>query len=101
MAAALHCPSGVVTVTWGASAGADYYTVLAKANGHVDSCNSTGTSCELSQLQCGEDYTVTVLAGDGKCNSSILTKTNVITGKERHGGSEEPSCLILLGNRCC
>ncbi|XP_039984445.1 uncharacterized protein LOC120790698 [Xiphias gladius] len=77
--AALQCLSGVVMVTWGASAGANYYTVLAEANGRVDSCNSTGTSCELTQLQCGEDYTVTVLAGDGKCNSSILAKTNVTT----------------------
>lgn len=82
MAAALHCLSGVVTVTWGASAGANYYTVLAEADGHIDSCNSNGTSCELTQLQCGEDYTVTVLAGDGKCNSSILAKTNITTGKE-------------------
>ncbi|XP_044055462.1 uncharacterized protein LOC122877670 [Siniperca chuatsi] len=79
VAASLHCFSGVVTVTWGASAGAKYYTVLAEANRHIDSCNSTGTSCELTQLQCGEDYTVTVLAGDGNCNSSILAKTNVTT----------------------
>ncbi|KAI3368520.1 hypothetical protein L3Q82_025527 [Scortum barcoo] len=77
--AALHCLSGVVTVTWGASAGASYYTVLAEAGGHTDSCNSTGTSCGLTHLQCGEDYTVTVLAGDGSCNSSMLAKTTVTT----------------------
>lgn len=93
----MHCPSGVVTVTWSASAGANYYTVLAEANGHVDSCSSTGMTCELTKLQCGEDYTVTVLAGDGKCNSSILAKTNVTTGKERYNRSEELICLILLG----
>nr|XP_046247875.1 uncharacterized protein LOC124060678 [Scatophagus argus] len=79
VAASLHCLSGVVRVTWGASAGANYYTVLAKANRHVASCNSNGTSCGLTQLQCGEDYTVTVLAGDGNCNSSILAKTNITT----------------------
>ncbi|KAK9519631.1 hypothetical protein VZT92_022346 [Zoarces viviparus] len=79
VASALHCLSGVVTVTWGASAGAKHYTVLAKANGHMDYCNSNGTSCELTQLQCGKDYAVTVLAGDGNCNSSILAKTNVTT----------------------
>lgn len=83
VAAALNCVSGVVTVTWAASAGAKYFTVLAEAQGHVDSCNSNGTSCDLTQLQCGEDYTVTVLAGDGKCNSSVLAKTNVTTGKEQ------------------
>lgn len=78
----LNCLTGVVTVTWEASAGANYYTVLAEANGRFDSCRSTTTSCDLTQMHCGEDYTVTVLAGDGKCNSSILTKTNVTTGKE-------------------
>lgn len=80
----LNCLSGVVTVTWGTSAGANYYTVLAETSRFFDSCNSTSTSCQLSQLQCGEDYTVTVLAGDGKCNSSIYTKINVTTGKGRH-----------------
>lgn len=80
VAASLECLSSVVTVTWGAGAGANYYTVLAEANGHADSCNSTGTYCELINLQCGENYTVTVLAGDGKCNSSLLARTNVTTG---------------------
>ncbi|XP_034531079.1 uncharacterized protein LOC117806306 [Notolabrus celidotus] len=79
VAASLHCPTGVATVTWLPSAGADDYNVLAEANGHMDSCNSTGVSCELTQLQCGEDYTLTVLAGDGKCDSSVLSKTNVTT----------------------
>lgn len=79
--ATLQCLSGVVTVTWGAGAGAHYYTVLAEASGHLDSCNSTGTSCELTHLQCGEKYTVTVLAGDGKCNSSLLARTNVTAGE--------------------
>ncbi|KAK2835181.1 hypothetical protein Q5P01_015665 [Channa striata] len=79
VSAALNCLTGVVTVTWGSSPGANYYTVLAETNRLVDSCNSSGNSCQLSQLQCGEDYTVTVLARDGKCNSSILAKTNVTT----------------------
>jgi len=79
--ASLNCLSDVVTVTWSTSSGANYYTVLAEARGHVDSCKSAGTSCELTQLQCGENYLVTVLAGDTKCNSSILAKTNVTTGE--------------------
>lgn len=82
--AALQCLSGVVNVTWGAGAGAHYYTVLAEASSHMDSCNSTGTSCELIHLQCGENYTVTVLAGDGTCNSSLLARTNVTTGEHLH-----------------
>ncbi|XP_074491158.1 uncharacterized protein fndc7b [Sebastes fasciatus] len=77
--AVLDCLSGVATVTWWASAGANHYTVLAEADGQSDSCKSTGTSCELTGLQCGENYNVTVLAGDGKCNSSMLAKTSVTT----------------------
>lgn len=78
--ASLNCLSDAATVTWSASAGANFYTVVAEASGLVDSCISTATSCELTRLQCGENYTVTVLAGDAKCNSSILAKTNIITG---------------------
>lgn len=83
MDAALDCSSGVATVSWSPSPGGNDYTVLAEANGYMDSCHSTGVSCELTQLQCGEDYMVTVLAGDGKCNSSLLAKTNVTTGKKK------------------
>lgn len=79
--ASLNCLSEVATVTWSASTGANFYTAVAQAGGLVDSCNSTGTLCELSKLQCGENYTVTVLAGDAKCNSSILAKTNIVTGE--------------------
>lgn len=82
VAAALECVSGVATVTWGAGAGARHYTVVAEANGHVDSCHTSGTSCQLSGLQCGEDYTVTVLAGDGTCNSTFHARTNVTTGED-------------------
>lgn len=79
----LHCPTGSVTVSWRSSAGASSYTVLARADGHTDSCHSESTSCELEMLQCGRDYIVTVLAGDGKCNSSALAMTGVTTGEEQ------------------
>ncbi|KAF7202767.1 fibronectin type III domain-containing protein 7-like [Nothobranchius furzeri] len=77
--ASLNCLTGVVTVAWFASAGANQYTVVADANGKSDSCNSTGTSCKLTNMQCGGNYTVTVLAGDAKCNSSVLAKTSIVT----------------------
>lgn len=83
MSTHLHCPTGTVTVSWTSSAGATSYTVLAEADGHTDSCRSRSTSCELDFLQCGRDYTVTVLAGDGKCNSSTLANTSITTGEEQ------------------
>ncbi|KAF7660957.1 hypothetical protein LDENG_00272160 [Lucifuga dentata] len=81
VAADLDCSSGVVTVTWEASAGAAFYTVVAQDSegDHASSCKSTGTSCELHELQCGKEYTVIVLAGDRSCNSTMLAKTAIRT----------------------
>lgn len=107
VALALHCPSGVATVTWGAAAGAKHYSVLAESGGHVDYCHTNGTSCELSRLLCGEHYAVSVLAGDGSCNSSVLAQTNVTTGEGRHtiggggGGGGDFVVSFLPQNHCC
>lgn len=76
----IDCSTGAATVTWEAGAGAELYTVVAEANGHFDSCISLSTSCDLTKLQCGEEYTIIVLAGDGTCNSSLLATTHVTTG---------------------
>ncbi|XP_061884565.1 uncharacterized protein LOC133635404 [Entelurus aequoreus] len=73
------CMSGVATVTWERSAGAQYYTVLAQAYGHNDSCTSATDYCELGRLRCGEDYTVTVFAEDGVCTSSMHAQANLTT----------------------
>ncbi|TNN29231.1 Fibronectin type III domain-containing protein 7 [Liparis tanakae] len=103
VALALHCASGVATVTWGAAAGAKHYSVLAESAGHADHCRTNGTSCELSRLLCGERYAVSVLAGDGSCNSSVLGQTNVTTGGERHalGGGGAFVVSVLPPNHCC
>lgn len=79
VSAFLDCPSGVATVNWTASAGAEYYTVRAIAEDYVDSCGSVETSCQLQNLHCGLNYSVIVLAGDGVCNSTILTTVSIIT----------------------
>ena len=82
MSADLDCNSAVVTVAWAASAGALHYTVLAEASGQSTvTASTTDTSSELDSLQCGEVYTVTVLAGDGACNSTLQARTTIETGK--------------------
>lgn len=80
VATSLACDSGVATVTWTPSAGAAYYTVLARVNGHDHTCGSTASSCDLTGLYCGQDYAVILLAGDSVCNSSILTTKTIKTG---------------------
>ncbi|KAL1022755.1 hypothetical protein UPYG_G00031900 [Umbra pygmaea] len=81
IAALLHCGSGVVTVSWQASSGANNYTALAQTDRATSStsCRTTGTSCDLTQLECGRVYNVSVVAGDGICNSTLMATTTIKT----------------------
>ncbi|XP_049603206.1 pneumococcal serine-rich repeat protein [Syngnathus scovelli] len=57
-------------VLWIAADGASSYTVWAgNDQGTVATCNSTGTSCYLSGLQCGQIYNVTLTAHNQACDS--------------------------------
>ncbi|XP_048832460.1 uncharacterized protein LOC125708743 isoform X2 [Brienomyrus brachyistius] len=74
MATHLGCDDNAVLVSWNASPGALEYTVLAKGRkGDLSSCYTMETTCLLTRLTCGQMYNITVLAGDGNCNSSSLT----------------------------
>ncbi|XP_017573413.2 uncharacterized protein LOC108439482 [Pygocentrus nattereri] len=78
----LQCGSGVVNVSWHASAGASMYTVLAYGQNQTvpsSSCLTSSTSCALTQLQCGAVFNVSVLAGDSLCNSSSRAGITVKT----------------------
>ncbi|KAI3375007.1 hypothetical protein L3Q82_021535, partial [Scortum barcoo] len=77
----LHCGSDTATVSWEAAAGAVAYTVLAKDGGsqHYTSCRSYATSCQLSQLQCGNVYNLTVMAENATCNSTGSISTVLMT----------------------
>ncbi|KAJ8274470.1 hypothetical protein COCON_G00090950 [Conger conger] len=79
VATRLHCSSDEVTVSWDASAGATGYTVVAQGRGGPKTCQTTGSSCQLSQLACGDMYNITVLAEDGTCNSTWMTSTALQT----------------------
>ena len=78
--ATLQCTLGVVSVEWEASAGASIYTVLAQGASNAATCSSEGTACDLTELQCGEAYNITVLAGHETCNTSTDASTVILTG---------------------
>ncbi|XP_051515678.1 uncharacterized protein LOC127418869 [Myxocyprinus asiaticus] len=82
VSAVLLCDSQVARVSWQASTSASLYTVLAHTQHQSipsSSCRTTATSCDLPQLQCGEIFNITVLAGDGTCNSSARASTTLAT----------------------
>lgn len=78
----LQCMSNTVSVTWEQASGAvSYLTVGVTADGsHQVECNNTETYCDLSDLQCGQTYGVTVLAQDDSCSSVESTVSHVQTG---------------------
>uniref|UniRef100_A0AAV2KZF0 Fibronectin type-III domain-containing protein n=1 Tax=Knipowitschia caucasica TaxID=637954 RepID=A0AAV2KZF0_KNICA len=66
----MDCGDNSALVSWSASEGALRYTVMAQgSNGSVSSCETAGLSCTLADLQCGQQYSVQVVARDEICAS--------------------------------
>lgn len=72
---ASSCESNNISVSWQASQGSASYMVIAMdAEGHRWSCNTTSTSCQISNLLCGQQYQVYAVGVDEKC---IGSKSNI------------------------
>ncbi|XP_016147370.1 uncharacterized protein [Sinocyclocheilus grahami] len=68
VAAALNCTSNIASITWHSALGATWYLVKAEGNqGYKTSCNNTVTHCDIPNLQCGQEYSITVMGMNGDC----------------------------------
>ena len=78
----LDCQSDVLNITW-QSVGhvVQFFTSVASSTGHNSSCESDEHHCTVHKMQCGSNYSVTVLAQDEACNSSKSTIERVTTGE--------------------
>ncbi|KAK1803500.1 hypothetical protein P4O66_020926, partial [Electrophorus voltai] len=66
----LNCSTDSLLLNWTATAASVVYTAVARAtSGQVSSCSTNFTSCEITQLACGQAYNVSVAASDGQCSS--------------------------------
>lgn len=66
----MNCGSNIAVVSWTASAGAKYYTAtVTQEDGQSMSCWSDGEQCGMPNVQCGQNYTVMVVASNEECNS--------------------------------
>lgn len=79
----LDCVSNHATVTWVEDEDAVNVTVSAVSSlGHSTSCSSsTNSSCVLDELQCGNTYTVQVVAQGVQCSSKPSSTFEIVTGK--------------------
>lgn len=72
----MDCYNDTAKVSWSAAKGADSYTVTAIATeGHQVSCETDGHQCDLTELQCGEMYNVSITNVGNICQTE--TNTNV------------------------
>lgn len=77
----IDCAADSAVVSWQPSSGAvSYISELTAASGHVTSCATNLTNCELGSVQCGEEYNVTVKAVGGACNSTAQLAGSLSTG---------------------
>ncbi|MEQ2211430.1 hypothetical protein XENOCAPTIV_000725 [Xenoophorus captivus] len=80
--ASLRCQTNSAAVTWERASGALSYVAVGVTTdgGHRAECNNTMTYCDLSNLQCGQTYNVSVFGLDESCSSVESNKTYVRTG---------------------
>ena len=80
-------------MSWSPVPGADMHVAIATALGHNYTCNSSvANSCSFTDLHCGENYSVSVVAVDRGCHSEPSTAVELETGETL------TKTLIVLGD---
>lgn len=70
------CEDNGAIVTWGHSAVATSYLLMATGrDGHVASCNTSMNNCTLADLHCGQQYSLSITASGGNCTSQPGTSS--------------------------
>ncbi|KAM9349923.1 fibronectin [Symphorus nematophorus] len=67
----VSCSSNDMTISWEAIREADHFLVSVTANngGTSESCNTTNTACTISNVTCGNTFSVQVTSVRGSCRS--------------------------------
>lgn len=78
----LDCNTNTAVVSWTTGIGILYYNATAQAFGSIDkqTCSTNGSSCNISSLQCGESYKVSVSGQGLYCSSPAQDWQRVNTG---------------------
>ncbi|XP_028666288.2 uncharacterized protein LOC114658369 [Erpetoichthys calabaricus] len=76
----LNCNNNTAWAFWSPSHGAEYYIVSAQgADGQIVSCNTTDSSCNLTDLHCGQMYNLSMIVSDEQCQRFYSVRTTVTT----------------------
>ena len=78
----LDCFTNSAFLEWSYTDGALSYTATARSSsGHVSTCRSNRTNCELLDLQCGYTYNVVTAASNKNCTSLPSASLQVESGE--------------------
>lgn len=81
----VNCATGVVSVTWNSSVAGVVYAVSAvDATGRRHNCSGTNAGCNLTMLECGTKYNVTVTPAINGCVGRDSPTKLIKTGKDQH-----------------
>lgn len=77
----INCASGIVSVGWSNPTPGITYTVSAvDATGRRHNCSSTNTGCDLSTLECGTKYNVSITPSRDGCVGRDSAAQMITTG---------------------
>lgn len=82
VSAEVSCSSNDMTISWDAIRGADHFLVLVIADdgGTSKSCNTTNTACSISNVTCGNTFSVHVTSVRGACRSQHSQTLSILSG---------------------
>ena len=97
-----NCSSGMVTVTWDLVFGANLYraTVVDRRDQSLN-CTSASTSCQITQLNCGEKYQVHVTAISDDCSNTSVASAILETGERMKSTKKQGLYLSLSPFSTC
>lgn len=80
ISAKVNCSNNSAEVSWSSVKGAESYLVSAVGGGgHQVSCETNENECDLTELQCGQTYNVSLTAVNAHCQRQTEINVNFTT----------------------
>lgn len=77
-----QCSDASMVVSWSGNPDAqDFQVIVASNTGAGHHCNSSGTSCTIENLPCGQNYNVSVVSVTEGCESQPSTIVETSSGE--------------------
>ena len=80
MVANLDCDNDTAEISWSLANGAASYVVTAvAADGHLALCETDEHHCEMTELQCGQMYNISLTTIGSRCQTESHANVSIYT----------------------